>query len=184
VERFFRPGYAAHLVAEWIPALEKGVKQKLEHGARVADVGCSHGASTVLLAKAFPNSTFSRFDYHEPSLVRARELARQGGVAEQIAFERATAKEFSGTYDLVTFFDCLHDIGDPVGVVACQVGLETGGDLDRGRTFCWRPNCRQPQSDRPNFLCSVDADLRARIIVSGSRSCARYSGRRQSYGRQ
>ena len=117
VERFFRPSYAMHLVAEWIPALE-GVKQKLESGARVADVGCGHGASTVLLAKAFPKSTFAGFDYHEPSLVRARELARQGGVAERIAFQRATAKEFSGTYDLVAFFDCLHDMGDPVGVAA------------------------------------------------------------------
>src|SRR5215472_14893807 len=117
VERFFRPSYAMHLVAEWIPALE-GVRQKLESGARVADVGCGHGASTVLLAKAFPKSTFAGFDYHEPSLVRARELARQGGVVERIAFQRATAKEFSGTYDLVAFFDCLHDMGDPVGVAA------------------------------------------------------------------
>jgi SAM-dependent methyltransferase len=117
VERFFRPSYAAHLVAEWIPALE-GVKQKLERGARVADVGCGHGASTVLLAKAFPKSTFSGFDYHELSLVRAREAAREGGVAERTAFERATAKEFSGTYDLVAFFDSLHDMGDPIGVAA------------------------------------------------------------------
>ena len=115
VEKFFRPSYAAHLVSEWIPALE-GVKEKLERGARVADVGCGHGASTVLLAKAFPKSTFSGFDYHEPSLARARELARQSGVAERISFERSTAKEFPGTYDLVAFFDCLHDMGDPVGV--------------------------------------------------------------------
>jgi SAM-dependent methyltransferase len=116
-ERFFRPGYAMHLVSEWIPALE-GVKRKLERGARVADVGCGHGASTVLLAKAFPNSQFSGFDYHEASLTRARELAREGGVADRIVFERASAKEFSGTYDLVAFFDCLHDMGDPVGVAA------------------------------------------------------------------
>jgi ubiquinone/menaquinone biosynthesis C-methylase UbiE len=106
-----------HLVSEWIPALE-GVKRKLERGARVADVGCGHGASTVLLAKAFPNSQFSGFDYHEASLTRARELAREGGVADRIVFERASAKEFSGTYDLVAFFDCLHDMGDPVGVAA------------------------------------------------------------------
>lgn len=116
-ERFFRPGYATHLVAEWIPALE-GVKEKLERGAHVADVGCGHGASTVLLAKAFPNSEFSGFDYHEPSLVRARELARENGVADRITFSQATAKEFAGTFDLVAFFDCLHDMGDPVGVAA------------------------------------------------------------------
>ncbi|MGH7985224.1 MAG: class I SAM-dependent methyltransferase [Candidatus Binataceae bacterium] len=116
-ERFFRPGYAMHLVSEWIPSLE-GVKEKLERGARVADVGCGHGASTVLLAKAFPKSEFAGFDYHEPSLARARELARESGVADQIKFQRATAKEFAGTYDLVAFFDCLHDMGDPVGVAA------------------------------------------------------------------
>ncbi|MGH7778405.1 MAG: class I SAM-dependent methyltransferase [Candidatus Binataceae bacterium] len=116
-ERFFRPSYATHLVSEWIPALE-GVKEKLERGAQVADVGCGHGASAILLAKAFPNSKFSGFDYHEASLVRAREAAREGGVADRITFDRASAKEFSGTYDLVAFFDCLHDMGDPAGVAA------------------------------------------------------------------
>lgn len=116
-ERFFRPGYATHLVSEWIPALE-GVKSKLERGARVADVGCGHGASTVLLAKAFPNSQIAGFDYHEASLERAREVARESGVGDRVVFERASAKGFFGTYDLVAFFDCLHDMGDPVGVAA------------------------------------------------------------------
>ena len=116
-ERFFRPGYAMHLVSEWIPALE-GVKEKLERGAHVADVGCGHGASTVLLARAFPKSRFSGFDYHGPSIERARELAREGGVVDRVTFERASAKEFPGTYDLITFFDCLHDMGDPRGAAA------------------------------------------------------------------
>ncbi|MGZ6252605.1 MAG: class I SAM-dependent methyltransferase [Candidatus Binataceae bacterium] len=116
-ERFFRPGYATHLVSEWIPALE-GVKEKLERGAHVADVGCGHGASTVLLARAFPKSRFSGFDYHGPSIERARELAREGGVVDRVTFERASAKEFPGTYDLIAFFDCLHDMGDPRGAAA------------------------------------------------------------------
>ena len=113
-ERFFRPGYAMHLVSEWIPALD-GAKERLERGAQVADVGCGHGASVVLMAKAFPKSQFAGFDYHEPSIVRARELAREAGVSDRVNFERATAKDYPGSYDLVAFFDCLHDMGDPVG---------------------------------------------------------------------
>jgi SAM-dependent methyltransferase len=114
-ERFFRPGYNAHLVSEWIPALE-GAKEKLEKGAQVADVGCGHGASTVIMAKAFPRSKFIGFDYHEPSVVKAREAARAAGVGERTQFEVAAAKTFPGkNYDLIAFFDCLHDMGDPVG---------------------------------------------------------------------
>jgi SAM-dependent methyltransferase len=116
-ERFFRPGYNAHLISEWIPALD-GVRAKLEGGARVADVGCGHGASTVILAKAFPNSTFAGFDYHAPSIERARERAEQAGVSDRVRFEVASAKSFPGSYDLVAFFDCLHDMGDPVGAAA------------------------------------------------------------------
>ena len=115
VERFFRPGYNAHLVSEWIPALE-GVQAKLERGARVADVGCGLGASTIILAKAFPNSKFVGFDYHGPSIERARERARDAGVGDRVRFEVAAAKAFPGDhYDLIAFFDCLHDMGDPVG---------------------------------------------------------------------
>jgi len=114
-ERFFRPGYNANLVASWIPALS-GVKEKLEKGAVVADVGCGHGASTIVMAQAFPKSKFYGFDYHEPSIKRARELAKEAGVADHITFERAAAKDFPAkSYDLVAMFDCLHDMGDPVG---------------------------------------------------------------------
>jgi SAM-dependent methyltransferase len=114
-ERFFRPGYAAHLVTEWIPALD-GVQAKLERGARVADIGCGHGASTIVMAKAFPKSRFFGFDYHAPSIERARQMAAEEGVSDRVRFEVAAAKEFPGAdYDLVAFFDCLHDMGDPVG---------------------------------------------------------------------
>ncbi|MBV9607305.1 MAG: class I SAM-dependent methyltransferase [Solirubrobacterales bacterium] len=114
-ERFFRPGYNAHLVAEWLPALE-GVVEKLERGALVADVGCGHGASTILMAKAFPNSTFAGSDYHDGSIATACERAGEAGVAERARFSAEPAAAYSGTgYDLVTMFDCLHDMGDPVG---------------------------------------------------------------------
>jgi SAM-dependent methyltransferase len=117
-ERFFRPGYAAHLVDHWLPALD-GVVEKLEHGASVADVGCGHGASTILMAEAFPNSTFAGFDYHPESIERARDAARAAGVLGRVWFEVAGAKDYPGNrYDLVTFFDCLHDMGDPVGAAA------------------------------------------------------------------
>ena len=117
-ERFFRPGYRAHLVAEWIPALE-GVHAKLERGAKVADVGCGHGASTVIMADAFPNSEFFGFDYHDASIERAREAAEEAGVGDRITFEVASAKDYpGGGYDLVCVFDCLHDMGDPVGASA------------------------------------------------------------------
>jgi SAM-dependent methyltransferase len=115
VERFFRAGYNAHLVAEWLPALDT-VVGKLERGATVADVGCGHGASTILMAQAFPASTFVGSDYHEGSITTARQRAAQAGVSDRVRFEVAPASSYSGTgYDLVTMFDCLHDMGDPVG---------------------------------------------------------------------
>ncbi len=117
-ERFFRPGYAANLVSQWLPALD-GVAAKLKDGAQVADIGCGHGASTVLMAQAFPASTFHGFDYHEASIVRAREAAVAAGVADRVTFEVAAARAFPGRdYDLVAVFDCLHDMGDPVGAAA------------------------------------------------------------------
>lgn len=114
-ERFFRPNYLANLTTNWIPALD-GVEEKLKRGARVADVGCGHGASTILMAKAYPASEFKGFDYHGPSIERAREHATKAGVADRVKFEVAPAKSFPGKdYDFVAFFDCLHDMGDPAG---------------------------------------------------------------------
>ena len=111
-ERFFRPGYKANLVAEWIPALD-GVQEKLERGAKVADIGCGHGASTIIMAEAFPKSEFFGFDYLEADAIA------DAGVAGRISFEVASAKDYPGSdYDLVCVFDCLHDMGDPVGASA------------------------------------------------------------------
>src|SRR6185437_5035774 len=117
-EKFFRPGYAANLVSSWIPSLHD-VQAKLEAGARVADVGCGKGASTVLLAKAFPKSRFFGFDYHDKSIEAARESAKREGVADRVTFEVSKAKSYPGKdYDFVAVFDCLHDMGDPVGAAA------------------------------------------------------------------
>jgi ubiquinone/menaquinone biosynthesis C-methylase UbiE len=114
-ERFFRPAYAANLTTAWLPALE-GAVEKLERGAKVADVGCGLGASTIVMAKAYPNSIFVGFDYHAGSIGLARERAAEAGLSDRVTFEVAPAAEYPGTgYDLVTFFDCLHDMGDPVG---------------------------------------------------------------------
>jgi len=117
-ERFFRPGYAANLVANWIPALD-GVEARLKAGARVADVGCGHGASTIIMAQAYPASRFFGFDYHAPSIDHARGAAKRAGVDDRIDFEVARAQDYPGEdYDLVAVFDCLHDMGDPVGAAA------------------------------------------------------------------
>ena len=114
-ERFFRPGYRAHLVADWIPAFD-GLEQRLREGATVVDVGCGHGASTIIMAQAFPRSRFLGVDYHEGSIARARELAREAGLEDRVRFEVAAADALPGAgYDLVCHFDCLHDMGDPVG---------------------------------------------------------------------
>jgi SAM-dependent methyltransferase len=114
-ERFFRPGYQHNLVQSWIPALD-GVAEKLAAGARVADVGCGHGASTLIMAQAFPNSEFVGFDYHAQSIEQATARARAAGLDDRVRFEVAPAQGIpGGTYDLVCTFDCLHDMGDPVG---------------------------------------------------------------------
>ncbi len=114
-ERFFRPGYLMYLLSEWIPALE-GVSDKLERGATVADLGCGHGASTLLMADAFPNSRFTGSDYHEGSIESARERATEAGLGDRVSFEVSGAQSIEARdLDLVTTFDCLHDMGDPLG---------------------------------------------------------------------
>jgi 2-polyprenyl-3-methyl-5-hydroxy-6-metoxy-1,4-benzoquinol methylase len=121
-ERFFRPGYAAHLLSSWIPSLAD-VEDKLKRGARVADVGCGLGASTILMAKSYPKSEFVGFDYHDKSVETARQRARDAGVGDRIRFEVAKAKDYPGKdYDFVTFFDCLHDMGDPAGASSHVLG--------------------------------------------------------------
>ena len=127
-ERFFRPNYRAHLIAEWIPALGD-VENKLKAGAKVADVGCGLGTSTILMAQAYPKSTFVGFDYHPASIQMARDAAAKAGVSDRVKFEVASAKEFPGEgYQLVAFFDCLHDMGDPEGAARhVRQTLDPGG---------------------------------------------------------
>ncbi|MEL6364037.1 MAG: class I SAM-dependent methyltransferase [Pseudomonadota bacterium] len=130
VARFFRPGYVNNLVQAWLPALD-GVVAKLEAGGRVADIGCGHGHSTLLMAAAYPNSEFTGYDYHGPSIAQAREHAEEHGLSDAVSFEEATAQGFKGgPFDLVTAFDCIHDMGDPVG--ACRRVRE---NLAEGGTF-------------------------------------------------
>ena len=129
-EAFFKPGYRAQLTTEWIPALT-GVAEKLQAGGRVADVGCGHGASTIIMAQAFPEATLVGFDYHEASVATARARAEEAGVADRVSFEVASGDSFGGEpYDLVCFMDCLHDMGDPVGAARhTKERLAPGGSV-------------------------------------------------------
>lgn len=116
-EKFFSPSYEANLISSWIPSLN-GVEEKLKRGAKVADIGCGHGASTIIMAKAYPNSIFIGYDYHDKSIEHAKQKAKEEGV-NNVSFEVSTAKTFPGNdYDFIAFFDCLHDMGDPVGACA------------------------------------------------------------------
>jgi ubiquinone/menaquinone biosynthesis C-methylase UbiE len=129
-EALFRPGYKAHLTTNWIKALEN-VEDKLTAGAKVADVGCGHGASTIVMAQAYPNSTFYGFDSHEESIAIARQRAKEAGLNGNIHFAVSKAKEFSESgFDLICFMDCLHDMGDPVGAAKhAKRSLKSGGTV-------------------------------------------------------
>ncbi|MEP6922030.1 MAG: methyltransferase domain-containing protein [bacterium] len=122
-ERFFRPGYAAHLIASWIPALT-GIEEKLKAGGKVADVGCGHGSSTIIMAQAYPKSRFWGFDNHDKSIETARQRAKDAGVSDRVTFEVTNAAALPNEqFDMVTFFDCLHDMGDPVGACRSAAGV-------------------------------------------------------------
>jgi ubiquinone/menaquinone biosynthesis C-methylase UbiE len=163
-ERFFRPHYAMSLVKKWIPALE-GVKDRLEAGAKVADIGCGHGSSTILLAKSFPNSTFYGFDYHAASIEHARERAKEAGVEGNTVFETVTAKDFPGSdYDMVAIFDALHDMGDPVGAAA-----HIRSTLKEGGTFMVvEPFAGDSLEDNMNLLGRISYAASAMVCTQAS----------------
>jgi hypothetical protein len=165
-ERFFRPGYMRHLIGEWIPALD-GVKARLEAGAEVADVGCGHGASTILMAQAFPKSKFRGFDYHQPSIESARKAAAAAGVSDRVSFDVASAKDYPGKgYALVAFFDCLHDMGDPAGA-AKHVHSTLAGD---GAWMVVEPAAGDRISDNMNPIGRVFYSASTFICTPASRA--------------
>ena len=184
VARFFRPGYQNNLVGSWLPALD-GVVEKLERGARVADVGCGHGWSTLLMASAFPNSEFVGYDFHRDSIAEAQRHAREHDGNANVRFEVGAAKDYAGSdFDLVTFFDCLHDMGDPAGAAsACVRRAEAGRHLDDGRAEGGGPARRQSEPGRAAILRGLDDDLRADLAGPGGRHRARRPGRRSEAAR-
>lgn len=165
-ERFFRPMYAENLVDSWIPALD-GVREKLEAGAKVADIGCGHGSSTIIMAQAFPKSTFYGFDFHEPSIEHARERAGAAGVGSNTSFEVVTAKEYPGAdYDLVTIFDALHDMGDPVGASKHIVNSLS----DDGTFMLVEPFAGDSLEENINPLGQIYYSFSTMVCVPASRS--------------
>jgi SAM-dependent methyltransferase len=183
IERSFRPGYAAHLLQEWLPALD-GVEERLRRGgALVADLGCGHGAALILMAEAFPESRFVGLDNHAPSIACARESAAEAGVAGNTAFEVAGAADFAlEGCDLIASFDALHDMGDPVGA-AHPRGVEAGGYLHARRATRGRPAGGQHEPGRPALLRRIDDDLHARLAGPAGRGRTRSAGGPGATGR-
>ena len=178
-ERFFRPGYRAHLVPEWIPALD-GVEAKLRAGAKVADIGCGHGVSTILMAQAFPRAAVHGFDFHQASIERARELAeaKAPGRTRSSTSPRPRSSPATG-YDLVCFFDCLHDMGDPVGVLRhVRDALAPDGAVMLVEPLAADSLAGQPQPGRPDLLRRLDAGLHAELARPGGGARARRPGGR------
>jgi SAM-dependent methyltransferase len=165
-ERFFRPGYVANLVPSWLPALD-GVESKLLSGATVADVGCGHGASTLIMAEAYPRSTFVGFDYHAPSVERARAAAKEAGADDRVRFEVAGAADYPGAgYDLVAVFDALHDMGDPVGVSRhVRQSLD-----DDGTWLLVEPNSSDDVAENLNPVGRIFYSASSLICVPASRA--------------
>jgi 2-polyprenyl-3-methyl-5-hydroxy-6-metoxy-1,4-benzoquinol methylase len=165
-DRFFRPNYIGNLVESWLPALD-GVVAELETGARVADIGCGYGSSTILMARAYPQSTFVGSDPHGPSVDAARKAAGDAGVADHCSFEVATASDYSGDgYDLVTSFDCLHDMGDPVG--AARHVRETLAPT--GTWMIVEPNAADRLEDNLNPVGRIFYSGSTLICIPNSRS--------------
>lgn len=165
-DRFFRPNYIGNLVSSWLPALD-GVVAKLEAGACVADVGCGHGSSTILMAQAYPNSTFLGTDPHGGSIQAARKAAAHAGVADRVQFEVAGAKDYSGeSYDLVTLFDCLHDMGDPIGALAHVRSTLA----DAGTMMIVEPHAGDRLEDNLNPVGRIFYSVSTLICVPASKS--------------
>jgi SAM-dependent methyltransferase len=165
-ERFFRPGYVANLDSSWIPALD-GVEAKLHAGGRVADVGCGHGSSTVLLAQSYPSSTIFGFDYHSKSIDVARKRAADAGVADRVTFDAAAADAFGGSgYDLVCIFDALHDMGDPVGALRHI----RGALAEDGTLMLVEPNAGDTIEDNLNLVGRIFYSASSFICTPASRA--------------
>ncbi|WP_045742114.1 class I SAM-dependent methyltransferase [Actinoplanes rectilineatus] len=163
-ERFFRPGYSAHLIAEWLPALD-GILPRLGDGIRVADVGCGHGASTVLMAQAYPGSSFTGYDCHTASIEQARKRASDAGLDGRVGFEASSAQDFGGgPYDLITTFDALHDMGDPLAA-ARNVRSRLTGD---GTWMIVEPAAGETVADNLNPVGRVYYSFSAYLCVPGA----------------
>ena len=179
-EKFFRPGYKANLTTSWIPALD-GVDEKLKKGCLVADIGCGFGASTIVMAEAYPNSKFFGFDFHDPSIVHAREAAEKSGLSN-VQFETVTAGKSPGSeYDLVAFFDCLHDMGNPVGAMSSRPrDPQARRDVPARRALCSRHPRRQPEPPGPGLLFLLHHGLHAECPQPGRGNVPGRPGRRGS----